>query len=99
MGAEALRHPLEEHDGFRTVNLTSSAPSLGSNDTDDDLIVERRSKKPRLHKELTLLGNVKLRRCRYPGNQVGLRSFLKLAESQEFARESHFQRLKKTWSE
>ena len=42
---------------------------------------------------------MKLRR--YPGNQVGLRSFLKLAESQEFAREreSHFQRLKKTWSE
>ena len=29
----------------------------GSNDTDDDVIVERRSKKPRLHKELTLLGN------------------------------------------
>ena len=56
-----------------TVDLrTSPAPSLtpmtpedknkplsgkGSNDTDDDVVVARRSQRPRLHKELALLGN------------------------------------------
>ena len=31
----------------------------------------------------------------YPGNQDVVKSFLKLARSQEFARESHLQRLKR----
>ena len=30
---------------------------MGSNDNDDDVIVERRSKKPRLHRELTSLAD------------------------------------------